>query len=319
MQKRRTRKMKQMVLVIILFLNGLWLPVAAHQDKEPTNDPQLSQPIYKPFIERYILDELKQLRQDQQAFRAEVAEKVAHARLDASDRTVRYTTDTINIVFFIITAAASILVLVGWNSVRDMKSKVEEVVNKKVADITLEYEKRLDTIEAKLKQRSEQILAAQEDILAAQEEISKANTIHSLWMRSGLETNLQTKIEFYDEILKIKPEDVEAISYKADAVLELGEGEWALNLSNMAISFDVDYGYAYWQRACAHAELGNTKAALEDIKIALDKSPNLKNELVNENAFKKLRGTKEFAELRDSENIVKMGDLSGYFKKRNDH
>ena len=45
-------------------------------------------------------------------------------RLDTADRALTYTTDTINNVFFIITATASILVLVGWNSLRDVKNKV---------------------------------------------------------------------------------------------------------------------------------------------------------------------------------------------------
>ena len=31
--------------------------------------------------------------------------------------------------------------------------------------------------------------------------------IHSLWMRSNLETNTQSRIDIYDEILKIKPSD----------------------------------------------------------------------------------------------------------------
>jgi len=37
------------------------------QEKSVVNvgEEQLNKPLYKPFIERYILDELKQLRQDQ--------------------------------------------------------------------------------------------------------------------------------------------------------------------------------------------------------------------------------------------------------------
>ncbi len=250
----------------------------------------IKEPLFKPFIERYILDELKMLRQDQQNLRAEVIDRVAQSKLEATDRSVRYTTDTLNNVFFIITAAASIVVIVGWNSLRDIKSRLDEIVNSRVAHITEEYESRLQELESRLRTRSEQIINAQE-------EITRTNEVHSLWMRAGLEASHKSKIEVYDQILNINPNDLEAITYKADVVLETGDSEWALNLSNKAVELDPDYGHAYWQRACAKAELGLEKEALKDIQIALDKSPSLGTELANESAFRKLRRVDEYIEL----------------------
>nr|MDT0253098.1 tetratricopeptide repeat protein [Endozoicomonas sp.] len=168
----------------------------------------IDEPLYKPFIERYILDELKMLRQDQQSMRRELTDKVAEARLDASDRAVRYTTDTINNIFFIITAAASILVLLGWRSLREVRETVKTQVETQVSQMTLKYEKRLDELEHKLVIRSEQIISTQE-------KISQTNQVHSLWMRAGLETNLHEQINIYDQILEINPDDVEALTYKA--------------------------------------------------------------------------------------------------------
>ncbi len=158
---------------------------------------------------------------------------------------------------------------------------MEDVVNKKVEDITQEYRLRLIKVEETLRQRTDEIIAAQEDI-------AKTNEVHALWMRVGLETNIQNKIEIYDEILKLHREDAEAFAYKADAVLELGESEWAINLSNKAIEVDENYGYAYWQLACAHAELGNVNDALDNLSIALEKSPQLKKDIDEEASFKTL-------------------------------
>jgi len=207
---------------------------------------QLKEPMYKPLMERYILDELKAVRQDQQKLREDVTKQVTHAQLDTADRALTYTTDTINNVFFIITATASILVLVGWNSLRDVKNKVEDIVNTRVSVITDEYEERLKVLEEKLRVRSE-------EILSNQERISITNEVHSLWMRANLESDYANKIEIFDEILKRKPEDVEAIAYKADALLEINQTAKAIDLCNQAIDIDSDYGYAYWQRACAFA------------------------------------------------------------------
>ncbi len=265
------------------------------QDKHQALD-QLKEPMYKPLLERYVLDELKAVRQDQQKLREDVTKQVTHAQLDTADRAITYTTDTINNVFFIITATASILVLVGWNSLRDVKNKVEDIVNTRVSVITDEYEDRLKILEEKLRVRSE-------EILSNQERISVTNEVHSLWMRANLESDFANKIEIFDEILKRKPEDVEAIAYKADALLEINETAQAIELCNQAIDIDSDYGYAYWQRACAYALTHKHADALADIKMALDYSPNLRNELLHESAFASLHDNDSFNTIVEGEQV----------------
>ncbi|AQP98714.1 hypothetical protein B0W48_02200 [Pseudoalteromonas aliena] len=259
--------------------------LTAQEQQQELN--RLKEPMYKPLLERYVLDELKAVRQDQQKLREDVTKQVTHAQLDTADRAITYTTDTINNVFFIITATASILVLVGWNSLRDVKNKVEDIVNTRVSVITDEYEDRLKILEEKLRVRSE-------EILSNQERISVTNEVHSLWMRANLESDFANKIEIFDEILQRKPEDVEAIAYKADALLEINETAQAIELCNQAIDIDSDYGYAYWQRACAYALTHKHADALADIKMALDYSPNLRNELLHESAFASLHDNESF-------------------------
>lgn len=270
----------------LLFLLCVMLTFSSVKAQVPTA-AEIDEPLYKPFIERYILDELKLLRQDQQSMRRELTDKVAEARLDASDRAVRYTTDTINNIFFIITAAASILVLLGWRSLRDVRETIKDQVESQVSKMTLEYEKRLNELENKLVIRSEQIISAQENI-------AQTNQIHSLWMRAGLETNLHEQISIYDQILEINPDDVEALTYKADSLLDLGEARWALSLSNQAIEHDQEYALAYWQRACAEAALGQLDEAVRDLETAILQSPALKDEVAGETAFNVLHDMLSF-------------------------
>ncbi|WP_372762308.1 tetratricopeptide repeat protein [Pseudoalteromonas sp.] len=262
-------------------------PFAPTEQQQNKAVDGLTAPMYKPLMERYILDELRAVRQDQQKLREDVTKQVTHAQLDTADRALTYTTDTINNVFFIITATASILVLVGWNSLRDVKNKVEDIVNTRVSVITDEYEDRLKVLEEKLRVRSE-------EILSNQERISLTNEVHSLWMRANLESDFANKIEIFDEILQRNPEDIEAIAYKADALLELNETEKAVELCNQALEMDSNYGYAYWQRACAYALIHEHADALADIKMALDLSPNLRNELLHESAFASLHDNDSF-------------------------
>ena len=241
---------------------------AATDDKATTARSaveQLEQPLYTPFIERYVLDELKALRTDLQAQRAEFVERYSASQLQSADRAIDYTTSTVNNIFYVIAAAASIFALVGWSSLRDIRPRLNQVVEKKVGEITDDYEKRLFVLEQKLKDRTERIISAQE-------EISRTNTIHALWMRAGLEATPQSKIEVYDQILELNPDDVEALTYKADAVLELDEPGWALNLCDKALSHNRDYAYAHYQRACANASLGQLEQAAKELEVALELS-----------------------------------------------
>jgi len=302
MTGKRTRVFSvfNILFAAALFISAFMPAVSA---ADSTKKPVIRKPLYKPFIERYILDELKQIRSDHEQLKRNVTEKVAQAKLESSDRAIRYTADTTNNIFYIITTAASILVLLGWKSLHDMKVNIESVTTQKLTELTQEYEQRLADIEKKMKVRSEQIISNQE-------EISVTNQIHSLWMRAGLETNENEKVSIYDQILEIKPDDVEALSYKADALLELGEMRWALSLANQAIELDRDYSFAYWQRACAKAELGHEEEAIDDIEMSVKLSESSVEKILDEKYFEKLRENTRIQEILDAHTVTPEGEDS---------
>ena len=244
-------------------------------------------------MERYIFDELKSLRTEQAALRTELVERIVQSKLENSDRAIRYTTDTTNNIFYIITAAASLLVLIGWKSVRDMKDSIQSATMNKLSKLIDSYEERLEEVEKNMKIRSNQLIATQE-------EISNTNKLHSLWMRAGIARNNEEKITLYDEILEMHPNDVEAMSYKADTLLDMGESKWALSLTNQAIERSKDYSFAYWQRACAHADIGNIDEALEDLTYSLELSPVASEELQKEDFFDSLKEDARFKQLVQS-------------------
>lgn len=246
--------------------------------------------LEKPLMERYILDELKDLRIENLKLKNEVEKRITQSQIEQTDRAARYMTDTIGNIFYLIAAATSILVFSGWNSLRDIRSKTENIVEERLNKITKKYNTQMDGLQEAMTLQSKNILENQNKIYNTQ-------YIHSLWMRSNLETNTQSRIEIYDEIIKLNVNDAEAYAYKADAVIDMDEYEWALNLSNKAIEIDNEYGYAYWQRSCANAALGNTKDAVADLAIAIEKSPNLNDEIDNEKLFEDLKETEEFKEL----------------------
>lgn len=282
--------MKNIIISLVSFWAIISVSFFAQANEKQNNEPATNYLIERPLIERYILDELKDLRQNQQLLRTETIEKMAQTQLTVSDRAIGYTADTTNNIFYIITATASLLVILGWKSLNDIKNEIEQITTEKVTKLIDNYEQRLDEVERKVTLRSEQLLAAQE-------EIANTNKLHSLWMRSGIERNVEEKIGLYDEILEMQPDDVEAMTYKADALLDIGESKWALSLTNQAIEQEKEYSFAFWQRACANADLGNHDEAIEDIKRSIELSAAVVNDLHGEPFFESLCEDNRFKEL----------------------
>ena len=272
-----------------LLLSFLFFQASANADASQITG--VKEALEKPLIERYVIDELKDLRMQNAQLRIDVEKRISRAEVEQTDRAARYITDTIGNIFYLIAAAMSILLFAGWNSLRDIRGKTEEIVENRLDNITQKYNSQMQSLQDALTLQSKKILDNQNKIYNTQ-------YIHSLWMRSNLETNPQSKIDLYDEILKVNANDAEVYAYKADALLDLDDYEWALNLSNKAIEIDPEYGYAYWQRSCANAVLGNKNEAIEDLQTAIKKSPQLRDEIDGEALFENIKESEEFKNLQ---------------------
>lgn len=250
----------------------------------------LQDPLYSPFIERYVLDELKQLRIDMANVRVELIQQVVDREIESIDRGVNYATNTITYFFYLIAGVSSILVLVGWTSIRDIKEKMGNLADEEVGKLVDVYEARLRSIEKQLTQKTRHIDANREEIERTQE-------LHALWLRAGLENSPANKIAIYDQILATRPNDVEALTYKADAVLELGEPQWAINLCHQALGVDKDNAHAFYQLACAHTVLEHYDEAIHYLGEALRFSESYLDEIMQESALKPLADLPAFQAL----------------------
>jgi len=280
-----------LLLTITLFANS-------NDQKAVTEAKNLQKPLYNPFVENYILHEIKQLRDENRDLKVDLHETLAKKEVEISNNAISYATSTINNMFYILAAATSLLVIVGWTSIRDMNTKIESIIDSKVSSVINEYELRMHTIEKDLEKRSKQVFQNQKDI-------EETNTIRSLWMRASQETTLNGKIEIYDEILRIRTDDIEAIVYKADAVLDLGEAHWALNLTNQALEIEDSYASAFYQRAKVYSVLGFIDNAIEDLEQAINLNEQYLFEVKNEAEFEELLTHEKLEELLHSKETEK--------------
>ncbi len=270
---------KNIFTIVFLTLTVMYANTNSGQIETKINS--LEKPLYNPFVENYILHELKTLRNENRDLKVELHETLAKKEVEISNNAISYATATINNMFYILAAATSLLVIIGWTSIRDMNDKIKHIVDQRVSKVIDDYEQRMSIVEEDLKKRSKQVIQNQKDI-------EKTNTIHSLWMRASQETTLNGKVDIYNEILEHRPDDVEAIIYKADAVLDLGEANWSLNLTNHALQVDANYADAYYQRAKVYSVLGFLENAIEDLEKAIELNEQYISEIENEEEFKVL-------------------------------
>lgn len=245
-----------------------------------------------PLLERYFLDELKAVRMDMQAMRAELIEKIVEKELSLADKSMNYAVNTITYFFFMVAGVASLLALVGWTSLRDVKQNVQVVAEKEMSRLTQEYELRLTALETELREKSETILENQKAIEHTQQ-------IHSLWIQAGQEPDLESRVETLDRILEISPDDSEVVASKVEALLELGHWHWALSIANRLVDLAPEYGTAYYYRARAEAALEMREAALTDLARALQLSEVLKDDVPNRSELTPYLEDPAFAALLD--------------------
>jgi len=285
-----------------LLLSSLLLPLQSWGSPSPVADQAaleaeadqaidaLEAPLYNAFTERYLLDEVRTLRQMIADLRVEATEKIVDREIMVASTAVRYATDTVTYFFYLIAGASTILVLVGWNSMRDIKERAGAFANEEIRRITASYEQRLDKLEEELNHKSRHIAQAQE-------EIELTNEIHSLWLKASQENTAEAKIAIYDQILQLRTDDVEALTYKADAALLLGQAQWARSLANRALDIDPENSHALYQRACAYAESDMPDEALRDLHRAIRKTDSLRVQAGRDSSFVSLHEHPRFLEM----------------------
>ncbi|MCH2556616.1 MAG: hypothetical protein MK005_04870 [Alcanivorax sp.] len=285
------RCLKAGIWVLLLTMSAMAGAQSEPADPRPESESEIEKgPVISQFRENWILGELRSIRQDMMEYRNDMNRIVTDRELEVADKAMGYATNTVTYFFYLIAGAASILALVGWSTIRDLKDNIRVYAEKEMSRLTVEYESRLADLEQELRQKSR-------TIAENQEEIERTNEIHSLWLKASKETSYKEKIELYDRILELRPDDPEALAWKADAALELGEQRWALSLCDRVLEVDEDNAHALYQRACAWAGLGENDNALRDLEQAVSISEALRRHARAEEMFVPLREQERFQEV----------------------
>ncbi|EGU52700.1 hypothetical protein VINI7043_23687 [Vibrio nigripulchritudo ATCC 27043] len=279
--------------VLFMLLSSLAMLSSAFAQQEPYSEKDI---LDRPLVERYILDELKSLRQDQQDLERRLVVQITDRELEVADKSLNYANVTVTYFFYIIAGVASLIAFIGWQSLREIKYNTRKMAEERLEKIASEYERKFVALERDLKRKTR-------IISENNKEIEIINEIHNLWLRAQSMPTADERIDVYDEILSIRPGDLEALTYKADAAMEIKEYHWALSLSNRVLALDETNGPALYQRACAYSRLGAEEQAIEDIERAIEASPSIRDLIYSEPDLEGLHGNPRFEALIQQEEV----------------
>ncbi|GLO63841.1 hypothetical protein MACH09_43490 [Vibrio sp. MACH09] len=246
--------------------------------------------LERPLVERYILDELKALRHDQQDLERRLTIQITDRELEVADKSLNYANVTVNYFFYIIAGVASLVALIGWQSLKDIKQNTKEMADARLDKIAKEYEKKFLALERDLKRKTR-------IISENNQEIEIINEVHNLWLRAQNAQTPEQKMDVYNEILKIRPGDLEALTYKADTAMEMREFHWAMSICNRVLEVDEKNAHAFYQRACSYAQLGAEDQAIYDLQQSVAISSSFRELAAEEPDFEVLRGNATFDEM----------------------
>ena len=276
-----------MIKHLILTLVAVLLSFCSYAAEEKYSNSDI---LDRPLVERYILDELKALRQDQQDLERRMTIQITDRELEVADKSMNYANVTVTYFFYIIAGVASLVALIGWQSLKDIKQNTKEMADTRLDKITKEYEKKFLLLERELRRKTR-------IISENNREIEIINEVHNLWLRAQNAQTAEQKIDIYDEILKIRPGDLEALTYKADAAMEINEYHWAMSICNRVLEVDDTNAHALYQRACSFSQLGAEEQAIYDLQQSINASASIRELAAEEPDFELLRGNSKFEKM----------------------
>ena len=125
--------------VVLALLIGFFTclqPAYAEQTKYSESDL-----LDRPLMERYILDELKALRQEQQDLERKLTVQITDRELSVADKSLNYANVTVTYFFYIIAGVASLIAFVGWQSLREFKANTKEMADKRLKRLPMNIRK----------------------------------------------------------------------------------------------------------------------------------------------------------------------------------
>lgn len=213
------------------------------------------------FTERYMLDDLKQLRSTVESLKREIFVEIQAREIWAIDKALSYSSNAVSFFSILITILITSIWIVWWKTIWDIKKSTKESMDRETKKIIENFQEKI-------------------------QELEKEQKINILWRQFNTSESDKEKMMLLDKIYTIRPESQYALVERSNIYLWMWLFDKVIEITSIIINSDrkKHLSQALFNRACAFSQLNQIENLINDLKMLLQISPDYKN-VVFENKY----------------------------------
>ncbi len=259
-------------VLIILFISFFFLVsnVSAEKDKK-TNELEKNNekmnillPKDLTWTDRYIIDEQKNLRNSFYDLKLELTKEIQKKEFSLIERTMDYSSNTLNFLFILISGILTILGLVGWKVIKDIKREAKNGIDKEIDKVIKPFKKKIK----KLEEEQERSI---------------------LWRNLYLTDSDNKKLDILKEIESKNGNVINIKIERSNIYLRTESFHKVIEICDFILKEDFKTPTALYNRAFAYYSLKEYENGEKDLTELLKISPDYTETIKNEKVFKKFK------------------------------
>lgn len=281
--------MKRYILAFVLGVILLTpIAFAAEEDFGPEEDELVaaSEEIIIPedinWTERFILSEIKELRSNDETLKREVLREVYDREIEAVDKALSYSANTVNYFFIILTLTIMAMGVFGWRSIREVKQSLHQTFEQEVQKSLGAFQKKLRELEKEQEKRKEEMEQKQQDI-------EKKQAMGEAWSRYNREEDSRERLKILDEILALGENEDKVQIERSNVYLELELPQQVLELCNKELERFPENTSLLYNKAAALMMLEKHEEMLTVLDHLFTFAPHMREELLEDELFAPVR------------------------------
>jgi tetratricopeptide (TPR) repeat protein len=231
---------------------------------------------------------MKELRTQLEATRRELNEELNKRELEAVDRALSYSGNTVNFLWLIMTMAVTGFWLVGWRTMKDVRENLTNNFEAQIQKNVRVQQKRLEEFMQKFEQEQ---LSQSKEILETQELMQKKQEWAYYWSQFNREEDGVVRLELLEKIAWLNVEEDELIILIERALIYVSLGLWdkALETSDRWLELSSENTTLLYTKAESLVMLEESEEGLKVINNVLVVKPSMREEIMEDPTFENLR------------------------------
>lgn len=206
------------------------------------------------WTDRFILGELKELRTWLEWIKREIYSEIQNREIDAVDKALSYSANTVNFLFVFITIIIMWFWVVWWRTIWDIKKSTKESMDRETKKIIANFQNKIL-------------------------ELEKEQKVNILWRQFNLSDSDVDKMAILDKVQKLKPDSQDVMVERWNIYLSMWLFEQVIETSSQILLLDwvKNQAHALYNRICAYSKLWEMDKAYSDINHLIQLSPEYKD------------------------------------------